>query len=85
MDIVPVLVNATETTHYCDKFWPNNVAGRVLLRSGRYANSYYGVACAVADRDASDAYADCGSRLAFIGTIEWAISVSAYLEAEAIA
>ena len=39
MDVVPVLVGASETTHYGDEFWGQNSPARVGLRSGGYALS----------------------------------------------
>ena len=85
MDVVPVLLNATETTHYGDKFWCSNSSARVVYRSGSSASSHAGVSCTVAYDDSSNTFAWSGSRLAFIGEIEYTLNVAAFLEAEAIA
>lgn len=85
MDVVPVLLNATETTHYGDKFWCSNSSARVVCRSSYYAYSYAGVSFTYASHDSSSTYAWYGSRLAFIGEIEYTLNVAAFLEAEAIA
>ena len=84
MDVVPVLVGATETTHYGDKFWGQNSPARVGLRSGDNASSVSGVSCMSANLDSSFTYAWHGSRLAFIGKIVYTLNVAAFLEAEAI-
>ena len=78
------MLNATETTHYGDKFWCSNSSARVVYRSGSYAYSYAGVSCASAYYDSSGTSAWGGSRLAFIGEIEYTLNVAAFLEAEAI-
>ena len=85
MDVVPVLLNATETTHYCDKFYCSNSSARVVYRSYNSANSYAGVSFAGTNVDSSGTVASIGSRLAFIGEIEYTLNVAAFLEAEAIA
>lgn len=85
MDVVPVLLNATETTHYGDKFWCSNSSARVVCRSSSYAHSSAGVSCTSANNDSSSTGAWVGSRLAFIGEIEYTLNVAAFLEAEAIA
>ncbi|WP_302316396.1 hypothetical protein, partial [uncultured Muribaculum sp.] len=85
MDVVPVLLNATETTHYGDKFWCSNSSARVVCRSINSAYSYAGVSCTSADHDSSYTNVWSGSRLAFIGEIEYTLNVAAFLEAEAIA
>ncbi|MCM1311237.1 MAG: hypothetical protein NC301_09505, partial [Bacteroides sp.] len=85
MDVVPVLLNATETTHYGDKFWCSNSSARVVSRSYNNASSHAGVSCASAGYDSSFTFAYIGSRLAFIGEIEYTLNVAAFLEAEAIA
>lgn len=84
MDVVPVLVGATETTHYGDKFWGQKSPARVGLRSGSTALPSCGVSCAYALSDASHASAGVGSRLAFIGKIVYTLNVATFLEAEAI-
>lgn len=85
MDVVPVVLNGTETTHYGDKFWCSNSSARVVLRSSDHAFTNAGVSCASAYDDAADSSAWNGSRLAFIGKIVYTLNVAAFLEAEAIA
>lgn len=85
MDVVPVILNGTETTHYADKFWCSNSSARVVFRSTYSANSSAGVSCASAYYDSSNTHAGYGSRLAFIGKIVYTLNVAAFLEAEAIA
>lgn len=85
MDVVPVILNGTETTHYADKFWCSNSSARVVFRSVYNAYSYAGVSCTHAYYDSSYTYAWYGSRLAFIGKIVYTLNVAAFLEAEAIA
>ena len=60
MDVVPVLLNATETTHYGDKFWCSNSSARVVYRSYNNAYSYAGVSVASASYDSSSTYAWVG-------------------------
>lgn len=85
MDVVPVVLNGTETTHYGDKFWCSNSSARLVLRSSHNAHTYAGVSYAYANHDSSYTHASCGSRLAFIGKIVYTLNVAAFLEAEAIA
>lgn len=85
MDVVPVVLNGTETSHYADRFWCSNSAARVVARSGHYSVSYCGVSYAYALYDASLTYPHCGSRIAFIGKIVYTLNVAAFLKAEAIA
>lgn len=85
MDVVPVVLNGTETTHYGDKFWCSNSSTRVVLRSGYHAYANAGVSYANAGYDSSHTHAWDGSRLAFIGKIVYTLNVAAFLEAEAIA
>lgn len=85
MDVVPVVLNGTETTHYGDKFWCSNSSARVVLRSSDNANTYAGVSYANAYNVAAYSSAWYGSRLAFIGKIVYTLNVAAFLEAEAIA
>lgn len=85
MDVVPVILNGTETTHYGDKFWCSNSSARVVLRSSVNAVTSAGVSYANASSDAANTNAWSGSRLAFIGKIVYTLNVAAFLEAEAIA
>lgn len=86
MDVVPVILNGTETTHYADKFWCSNSSACVVFRSSHYsAYSYAGVSYTSASSDSSFTSAWYGLRLAFIGKIVYTLNVAAFLEAEAIA
>ena len=79
MDVIPVgSVAGSSSTYYCDKYWINTSAGRVVYRGCYYASAYGGVSSANASNDAtySDAYR--GSRLAFRGKLVRASSVAAY-------
>ena len=79
MDVIPVgSVAGSSSTYYCDKYWINTSAGRVVFRGFHYANAFGGVSNAYANNDAtySDAYR--GSRLAFRGKLVRASSVAAY-------
>ncbi|MEY8684837.1 hypothetical protein AB9N12_01405 [Bacteroides sp. AN502(2024)] len=79
MDVIPVgSVNGSSSTHYCDKYWINTAAGRVVFRGFSYANAYGGVSYASAYVDASVTSAVVGSRLAFRGKIVRAQSVAAF-------
>ena len=79
MDVIPVgNVNGSFTTYYCDIFWYTGSTGRVVYRGYYNANANGGVSNASASSDASSAYANVGSRLAFRGKIVRAASVSAY-------
>jgi hypothetical protein len=84
MDVVPVVVQGTETTNYCDKFWCSNSSARVVQRSSFNAYSYGGVVYAFADYGAAYTNTYYGARLAFNGKIVWAKSVADFLSAEAI-
>lgn len=85
MDVVPVMLGGTETTHYRDKFWCSNSPARVVYRSSNNAYSVAGVSFAVAYNVASNAYPWSGSRLAFIGKIIYTLDVQAFKALEAIA
>ena len=79
MDVIPVgSVAGSSSTYYCDKYWINTSAVRVVYRGCSYASANGGVSNAVANSDAaySDAYR--GSRLAFRGKLVRASSVAAY-------
>ena len=79
MAVVPVgSVNGSSSTYYSDKYWMSTAAGRVVYRGCSYASANGGVSFANACNDASNAFADVGSRLAFRGRIVKAVSVSAY-------
>ena len=60
---------ASETTRYCDSFYCNGSANRVVYRSGYRADTGGGVACSYANHDSGTAHAYFGSRLAFRGDI----------------
>lgn len=79
MDVIPVgSVAGSSSTYYCDKYWINTSAGRVVCRGYNYANAFGGVSSADAIYDASSTYANVGSRLAFRGKLVRASSVAAY-------
>lgn len=79
MAVVPVgSVNGSSSTYYSDKYWISTAAGRVVYRGYYYAYAYGGVSNANAYNDASYAYTNVGSRLAFRGKIVRAESVAAY-------
>ena len=79
MAVVPVgSVNGSSSTYYSDKYWISTAAGRVVYRGYYIASASGGVSDADANNDASNAYANVGSRLAFRGKIVRAESVAAY-------
>ena len=79
MAVVPVgAVSGSSSTYYSDKYWFSSASGRVVYRGCYYANAGGGVSSAYAYSDASSAYSNVGSRLAFRGKIVMAQSVAAY-------
>ena len=79
MAVVPVgAVSGSSSTYYSDKYWFSSASGRVVYRGCHYAHASGGVSSADASSDASHAYSDVGSRLAFRGKIVRAKSVAAY-------
>ena len=79
MAVVPVgAVSGSSSTYYSDKYWFSSASGRVVYRGCYNANAYGGVSHANANNDASYAYTNVGSRLAFRGKIVRAQSVAAY-------
>ena len=79
MAVVPVgAVSGSSSTYYSDKYWFSSASGRVVYRGYSYADAGGGVSSANAINDASNAYANVGSRLAFRGKIVMAQSVAAY-------
>ena len=79
MAVVPVgSVNGSSSTYYSDKYWISTAAVRVVYRGCGSASAGGGVSSAYASYDASNAYTDVGSRLAFRGKIVRAESVAAY-------
>ena len=79
MAVVPVgAVSGSSSTYYSDKYWFSSASGRVVYRGYYYASAYGGVSSAYASYDASNAYTNVGSRLAFRGKIVRAQSVAAY-------
>ena len=79
MAIVPVgTVTGSSSTYYADYCWISTSAGRVVYRGYYYAYACGGVSVANAFYDASFAYTNVGSRLAFRGNIVKAQSVAAY-------
>ena len=79
MDVIPVgNVSGSSSTYYGDIYWVSTSVSRVVYRGNSDAGSNGGVSNANANNDASFAYADVGSRLAFRGKIVKAQSVAAY-------
>lgn len=79
MAVVPVgAVSGSSSTYYSDKYWFSSASGRVVYRGCSNASANGGVSNANAFHDASLAYANVGSRLAFRGKIVMAQSVAAY-------
>ena len=79
MDIVPVgNLNGSSSTYYTDMYWISASTVRVVYRGHYNAHAFGGVSYANASYDASYAYANVGSRLAFRGKIVRAQSVAAY-------
>ena len=79
MAVVPVgAVSGSSSTYYSDKYWFSSASVRVVYRGCNGVSAYGGVSNANAGSDASSAYANVGSRLAFRGKIVRAQSVAAY-------
>ena len=79
MDVIPVgSVAGSSSTYYCDKYWINTSAVRVVYRGYNYAYASGGVSYANANNDATYSDAHRGSRLAFRGKLVRASSVAAY-------
>ena len=79
MAVVPVgSMNGSSSTYYSDLYWISTSTGRVVYRGYYYAYANGGVSFANASYDASYAYANIGSRLAFRGKLVRAQSVVAY-------
>ena len=83
MDLIPTSVGGSETTYFCDSY-NCDLGVRAVARSLNNASTTGGVACIQTDSDSSSTYAHVGSRLAFIGEIEEAVSVAAYKAASSI-
>lgn len=78
LDIIVSEAGMSATTGFCDGQYLSTSLTRVVLRSGNSSYSNGGVACAYADRDASGANANIGSRLAFRGKIVKIVSVAEF-------
>ena len=79
MAVVPVgSMNGSSSTYYSDMYWISTSTGRVVYRGYNNACASGGVSVANAYYDASYAYANVGSRLAFRGKLVRAQSVAAY-------
>ena len=78
LDLVVTEAGMSETTGYCDGQYLNSSTSRVVLRSVDDSFTRCGVAAANASCDATSAYSNFSSRLAFKGEIREAVSVSAY-------
>lgn len=86
MDVIPVgNVNGSSSTYYTDEYYISGAQFRVVFRGGYYAIPRFGISCSYASNDASNSYADVGSRLAFRGRIVRAQSVAAYKAASEVA
>lgn len=85
MDVVPVVLGGTETTHYCDEFNGSDSSDRAMSRAGYSSYKSSGVSYADASYGTGIVLSSCGARLAFIGKIVYTLNVAAVLEAEAIA
>ena len=72
LDVIPApgTTGGSSTTGYCDGQYLSASSSRVVRRSCSNSSAYGGVGFANAYSDASNAYADAGSRLAFTGEIE---------------
>lgn len=84
LDMVPVAVDATNSTGFCDNYVTNSYNSLVLGRSyfGSYTNC--GVAYVEAISVASSAYFLYGSRLAFRGTINEIESSTEFMATQAV-
>ena len=79
MAVVPVgSMNGSSSTYYSDLYWISTATVRVVYRGYYVASANGGVSFAIANNDASVAYSDVGSRLAFRGKLVRAQSVAAY-------
>lgn len=79
MAVVPVgVVSGSSSTYYSDRYWFSSASVRVVYRGYSGANASGGVSFAGAFYDASNAFANVGSRLAFRGKLVRAQSVAAY-------
>ena len=79
MAVVPVgSMNGSSSTYYSDMYWISTSTGRVVYRGCYSAHASGGVSNAYAGYDASYAYTNVGSRLAFRGKLVRAQSVVAY-------
>ena len=79
MAVVPVgSMNGSSSTYYSDMYWISTSTARVVYRGFNYASADGGVSNASAYNDASYAYTNVGSRLAFRGKLVRAQSVVAY-------
>ena len=71
-------MNGSSSTYYSDMYWISTATGRVVYRGCSNAYAGGGVSYANASYDASGAFANVGSRLAFRGKLVRAQSVAAY-------
>ena len=79
MAVVPVgSMNGSSSTYYSDMYWISTSTGRVVYRGYNGASASGGVSDANAGDEASNAYTNVGSRLAFRGKLVRAQSVVAY-------
>ena len=79
MAVVPVgSMNGSSSTYYSDYYWISTSTGRVVYCGFNNANANGGVSVANAYNDASNAFANVGSRLSFRGKLVRTQSVAAY-------
>ena len=79
MAVVPVgSRNGSSSTYYSDYYWISTSTGRVVYCGFNNANANGGVSVANAYNDASNAFANVGSRLSFRGKLVRTQSVAAY-------
>jgi hypothetical protein len=81
MDMVPTgSFSGSSSTYFCDIYYISTATGRVVYRGSYYAYAVGGVSFAYANAlyDASNSYANVGSRLAFRGLLVRAQSVATY-------
>ncbi len=78
-DIVPAgNIGGSSSTFFGDIFYYSASTGRVVFRSSFYASAEGGIVNAYASYGVTIAHTFVGSRLAFRGTIVWAVSVEAF-------
>ena len=84
LDMIPTAASGSITEGYCDFYYQTGSSNRVFTRSCYGMTLGGGVAYALAYYGSSYTSSDCGSRLAFRGTLVEAASVSAFKALSAI-